>query len=201
MVMKIQNITQHQNFRGYKNFFCGDTHNDIARFSFISAQLDNNGTRDLDKLIEIKKSMAAINAECINTAADVFTLTYTNAPFLGENIHLDMTLLPAGEDLEVMDILKPYDKFNKKYFDFAMKAYTFMADITRKMQENPLYNSDANLKKVFMSTIAVFDNFFGNDKALSEKFLTQATNTNLEYSHIARNLNAVINETMKKFLL
>ena len=193
--MKIFNNLTNTNFKGYKNVISTDLKDDRLRFMFFSLQLNDEGNKDLTKFREIKKMISGLTKSQIED--DVLTLTYKLIPIEGEILTLDNTKMSLADDLFHLEKTLPALKY-KSEEDFNIKAYTFLANLTRRMMKNGLYEKDRDITKVISSTINKYKIMMNSEKNAFE-IINYALLKNKPCDKIAYSFNRGIYKNMEKF--
>lgn len=139
--MRIDKLTTNTNFNGYKNLIGYNYKNESEEFAYLGFQVDNNGTKDLDKWHELLKYFEYDGD--IEIKDDIVIFTYANAPGYEAGVRLNSCVLADPEILN--DDMFP-DKFKKG----SIKAYQFIANLTKRIMNDSLFNFDANIKKTVM---------------------------------------------------
>lgn len=194
--MKIQSTGQ--NFTGYKNVISNELYGTNGNFAFITAQLNNEGKADLKEYKKFKQMMGFDKKAVEN---DVITIIQSNKYHYKPLMLIDGQPLLGGEDLKklynmVPDIIP--SKEYKKVEDVTLKAYTLMADITKRMMMDTFKEQDIGLKqsiKQFMRVMTLFTQ--DNDAAFD--LLDYSLRKNNHYKKVAERINNAIVKTMSAF--
>lgn len=195
--MRIQNLTQQQNFRGFKNVLCSDVHNDSSRIAYITMQLDDEGVKDLSKWRELRNIMPQLKSDGL--PEDVVSLIYVRANDADE-FRINNKIFPRPEQLRDFDGFKNQFSAVNNEINFALKASTLFADITKRMQVNPLYKRDAGIQDVTKAVLKHFTTLFKDSEEAVTDFLILTMNRNVEGDRVAHSFNRMINYIMKQYL-
>ncbi len=131
--MKINQVNQ--NFKGISNPLSITTKIYDSDAYILSAQIDNIGTRDLDKFKEIKQRLNYHNNE-IN--CDVLTILAADKGDNCEYIYMNGKPLLLGSDLKSLskkNVAGAEKEAYKAEERAHIKFYTFIADLTKRMTE------------------------------------------------------------------
>ncbi len=143
--MNISNNIINPAFRGYKNVITNDIeYPDGSRLAFITMQLNDEGDKDLTQLHEIRKFIPEQQAD----KSDVLTFMYSKFRrqpeyffFDGRSMYLGDELLRLSEECG--------DTYNyKREETAAMKAYTLMASLTKRMMNGKMPVRDSGMGNV-----------------------------------------------------
>ena len=136
-------------FKGYTNIISAEkVQVDGMITSYLAMKLDDEGENDLTKLRELRE-MQGYPPNLRND--DILTLThvqYNNS----EDIFLSEKQMCWGEQLRtIKEDLVP-DYVPKSYYDKIeaahLKAYTLLANLTKRMSFDKFENEDINIKRV-----------------------------------------------------
>ena len=81
----------------------------------------------------------------------------------------------------------------------ALKAYTLIASITRRMMENSLCLMDGGITKVFQSALDILTPMLNNNKNQAFKVLQKSLMDNTPLEHVAESFNNYVAKNMKQF--
>lgn len=95
--------------------------------------------------------------------------------------------------------LDGYKDVYQKEESAALKAYTLIASITRRMMENSLCIMDGGITKVFQSALDIFTPMFNNDKTKAFSVLQMSLMDNIPLEHVAETFNKCVAKNMKQF--
>ena len=199
--MKINNIQNYTNFKGITNVTANDVKGEIERFTFLSMQLNDKETNDLTRLKELVK----LRPETSKKFEDVMTLSYSR---IGNHnvLLLDGNLLPNGETLNGLRNAYYEGKLSEEFFNreekFAIKAYTFLADITKR-----LMNQNKPLDCDTLGKVKVFQEGCENIKqhSIQEReamiYMTDTMREHVPFQKVAGFFNRMIAKRMTKYFL
>ena len=199
--MKINNIQNYTNFKGITNVTANDVKGEIERFTFLSMQLNDKETNDLTRLKELIK----LRPETSKKFEDVMTLSYSR---IGNHnvLLLDGNLLPNGETLNGLRNAYYEGKLSEEFFNreekFAIKAYTFLADITKR-----LMNQNKPLDCDTLGKVKVFQEGCENIKqhSIQEReamiYMTDTMREHVPFQKVAGFFNRMIAKRMTKYFL
>lgn len=143
--MDIRNNIANPAFRGYKNVITNDIESpDGSRMAFITMQLNDEGAKDLAQLREIRKYIPEEQAN----DSDILTLMYSKLRHNPEYLFFDGRSMYLGDEL--LRLQKEVgDTYNyKREETAAMKAYTLMASLTKRMKKDERLIRDSGMGKV-----------------------------------------------------
>ena len=201
--MRINNVQNNISFNGYKCIIAKDAHpkGSPERLMYMSMILDNEGIPDLDRYHELMK-YKPIPAD--RSTGDVINLMYYR---LNDNrsFMIDDAILPFGDYLKFLREKYLKGECSQEFFNkedkFAIKACTFLADLTKRImnQNAPISSTNQDRIRVMMSGIE-------NLKRLSlppdtaHYFMLDAFNNSIPYQKIAGSFNKLIQKSMEHYL-
>ena len=136
--MEVNKIEYTPNFRGYKNIITKNVSNRQSpiKFAYMSMQLDNVGTNDLEKWLDIQRKVLKRTEP-----SDVLTISALNTPYTRKYFWL------GDKDLHIPYREKAKSYSSEEYEKFG--AYSFVAQLlTRLMNDNGQLRKDSNLTQV-----------------------------------------------------
>ncbi len=183
-----------QNFTGYKNIITSNLHGSNGDLSFITAQLDNVGSPDLDEYKKIKKLIGH------SSSADKDVITMIKSQVYGAKpiLYFDVLPLMNGNDLERLGACATDKQSMSEYKSLeklSMKIYTLMASLTKRMMNENFHHRDEGFKEVikqFMSVMTVFTR--NNDAAYD------VLDFSLRKNETCKKAAEIINNTIVKSL-
>lgn len=180
--MEINNIKSYnQNFNGYKNVIA--KHIGPGRengLSIMSLQLNNNGHNDLDAWKRIQKNL--FNKQ---TCSDVMTLEHLKNYRL-ESIYLN------NKDFSP----KQYGKEGSTLEMEAMKAFTWLANITKRLMNDSHLVKDKEQANVVCSLITTIIPAFDNNYSAAQAIALDALYKGNHPQEIALEINNAIQKMM-----
>ena len=200
--MRINNIKNNIKFNGYKCIIANDSNikGSPERLMYISMILNNEGTSDLDKYHEIIKLKSVSD----NNTGDVLNLIYhrvNNA----RTFLIDDATLPFGDYLKFLRDKYLKGECSQEFFSkeesFALKTYTFLADLTKRImnQNIPMYSSSQDKVRVMTSGIENLIKLSIEPEA-ARCFMFAAFYNCIPYQKIAGSLNRLIQKSMEHYL-
>lgn len=191
--MKIGNIDGINTFKGYKNIISDGVNNSDGRFIYISAQLNNEGVHDLDNYNRILNTSTRFPQ---HNGSDILTCYYISNGGR-ERIAINSVPLPWGEELKYLEYKLPKNMY-KHEETIALRAYTFLANLTARMMNNNLCEKDKDIAKVFKHTVDQFIKM-GNSPESSEEIVKLSIEGNRFVDEFAQFINKRISKTMSVF--
>lgn len=194
--MKVNNNYSKLNFTGYKNLLVNNVKDDNGfQFAFLAMQLDNNGNNDLDTWKTLQRTLNEADH------SDVISFMYTKMPEHPGLFLLGNRRLFSGEELAVLRRRNLGTRFENHYLEEEnahLKAYTFIANLTRRIMSQGLFDKNAEFRKVIITFYETLTNILGDEKRAFEIINTSALQ-NKEPQKTALTLNKYIDRTMMKF--
>lgn len=184
-----------QNFKGYKNIIANDVNFANMSIGMISAQLNDEGEKDLSKLKEIRTLQELPNEEIIN---DTFSCIYARNGKKGYIFFDDKNMYNSAQLLHLENSMPEKDfKFVEK---LHMKAYSMLAGLTsRMMNDKEELKQDEKWGDVFQKAYYNLAQVFG-DEEHSLRFVIDAEERHeISYQEIAAKINKRILKTMENF--
>ena len=163
--------------------------------------LDNEEIHDLDRYHELMK-YKPIPAD--RSTGDVINLMYYR---LNDNrsFMIDDTIVPFGDYLKFLREKYLNGECSQEFFSkedkFAIKACTFLADLTKRImnQNAPIYSTSQDRIRVMMSGIENLKRLsLPHDTAYY--FMLDAFNNSILYQKIAGSFNRLIQKSMEHYL-
>ncbi len=195
--MKVYNYSN-QNFKGYKNFLANDASiGNGYRFSFITMQLDNNGYDDLNRWQQLQNYYPSLKK-----TNDIVTLVYSKTPKRPPLFVLENTILATGDELALSRAACLGTSVEEEYLKtekFTLKAYTLLADITKRIMNDSLLDRDAGIMNVIRNLQTTFTCLMGNDQKAAFEIINLSALKNMEPQKVAKVLNDKIAHTMTIF--
>ena len=193
--MKIMN--NNINFKGYKNVIFNNMDSPMYNFRFISLELNDEGCKDLT---EFKK----LQSLCGNQDwGDTFHLVNSQVYNSDEFLFLNGRSMFNGRELKALyeqyADLDGYKDVYKNEEAAALKAYTLIASITRRMMENSLCLMDGGITKVFQSALDILTPMLNNNKNQAFKVLQKSLMDKTPLEHVAESFNNYVAKNMKQF--
>ena len=194
--MKINNLS----FTGYSNIISSEIPTDNGKYMLLSMKLDDVGTQDLTAYRNLK-SMRAMPLDVVNK--DTLTLFQPRVNRDLSMLFFNDEALLTGNGLKKLEEracsmgkledIKPSIKFH-------MKAYTFFADLTRRlMNENNPVKRDVDFYNVFFSAKAALSNVFKDSKTAEQFMIMALDGYDAPFQVVAKNFNDSIAKTMRAF--
>ncbi|MBQ7764032.1 hypothetical protein IJ384_01545 [bacterium] len=184
--MRINNIQQNTNFKGYKNVI---SHTGISEkfpdsyHSYMVMELNNEGEKDLDTWHLIQKKLRP-NKELSNH------IYFTHTSILGH------TMTGVDEfNISLNENSKPKNEA------VLIKANQLLASLTRRLSLNSEPISDGGLYKTLIKLVEQLATMTGS-KTLAEKMAYQVTSQPVKHRVTAELINkGIANDMMKYFKL
>lgn len=187
--MKINKLTTNTNFNGYKNLIGYGYKNKYEEFAYLGFQLDNNGTKDLDKWHEILK-LFEYEGE-ITSKDDTVIFTYAKVPQLEGGIRLNSCALADSGLLND----EYYPDKNKKS---TIKAYQFVANLTKRIMNDNLFNFEYKaMAQVAQGLFEEMKEIFKDEKTAKD-FLIKGTLKLKKEQETAARINRGVQKIMEK---
>lgn len=196
--MKIMNNNNNNNinFKGYKNAIYNKVDDDQYKLRFMSMELNNDGCKDLTEFKEMQKLCGR------SENGDILHCIYAKLPDSNGALFLDGYTLFNGIELkklyEQYSDLDGYKDVYKQEEKAALKAYTLLASITRRMMENSLCTMDGGMGKVIQSAMEAYSPLF-SDKNSTFDFLHTSLLKPSPLEHVAEFFNNYVAKNMKQF--
>ena len=191
--MKINNINN-TNFNGYKNVIHNDVSQDNIRFTFLSMQLNDNGVKDLAELRKIQQ------LQNLDTNNDVLSLFYSKKSGSKEFFYFNGNPLFLGGELRnLWELCSDRDAY-KLEEKAALKAYTLIASLTKRMMNSGLPGTDNSFPHVVKSTMESFMKIFTSSPAGVFNLIQGSILENKQLEKTAAVLNSIVDKNMKIFL-
>lgn len=187
--MKVQNINQNTNFKGYKNIICYGFQTSDSKLNYMGMQLDNEGTPDLDNWRALKKRLAPQT----NLPDDIVHFNVSAIPHIEPVVSLNGIVL-ADSELLNEDGLSQRDK--KTNF----QAYNLIASLTKRIANDSLFDWNKEITKVGTELYKEFRKIFDNQDNKAVYLLTQGTRKLVKEQVIAGKINKDIHKIMKQAL-
>lgn len=182
--MQINN-TPSVNFNGYKNLMTNSARaSKNEGFTFLSMQLDNIGKNDLDIWKNVQERLFGQYKP-----SDIFTIELIE--FFGNR-----TLLLADKNIDP----NKYTKQSSQEMSL-MKAYTWMADLMKRVMNENYPVKDKGTFDVFHKTIANILPLFHNDFRLANAFVLLAQHPDNHPQESALKISESIDKIMLDYLL
>lgn len=188
-------------FTGYSDALALQSKNGNNSHLILSMQLnDQDGHEDLTTFRRLKQQLGIFTDEYVNN--DTITITYSeNKPLRISIFDVDNVALLSGDELLKAEQSKitfenaTYEKVK----NFHMKAYTFLAGITKRLaSENDLKMTDNGLNKVMQNVHLNLSEKYKDVVAAANK----AVFLESERKHVqpvAHAINEIIKHTMEVF--
>ncbi len=196
--MKVNCIHNINNFKGYQNIVVNDTKGDIERFTLLSLQLNDEGEKDLTRFRNLMKMRVSKTNSDLD---DVMVVAYTRLGHI-KYITLDNNLIMDGQQLRELkynyDTGACSEELFKREETFALKAYTFLADITKRLmnQNRPITQDIKGRVKIFQKACELLKRNNVEDKA-AMMYMTDSILSDIPFQKVAGILNKIINRTMQ----
>lgn len=192
-MMKVNNINN-TSFKGYKNIISDVIQGDNRRLIYFSAQLNNaNGVKDLDYYRKIIENYPRFQKKSPTDIATCLYIQNGNS----DRMSLNLIPLPWGEELLDMEPALPPALY-KMEEDIALKSYTLLASLTKRMMHNNLCNKDKNIASVFSNLLDILGHF-GNDRQTAYTIAESSLRENKPFDKLALFLNRRIQHSMNTF--
>ncbi len=191
--MRINNINK-TNFNGYKNVIHNDFSFPEGRFMFMSVQLNNeDGIEDLKALNTIQRIQG------MEQPSDVMNIFYSKKPaqknfffFNGKPLFLGYELRSLWEHRDQIENYKTEE-------NAALKAYTLIASLTRRMMYNGLSQKDRSYPKVVQSAMETYMKIFTTNPASIFNLIQHSIIENKSVERTAEAFNRLVDRNMKIF--
>ncbi len=200
--MRINKI-QYNNFsfNGYRAILANDKKGDIERISYLGMLLDDCGSPDLSMYHEVLK-LKPIQDKRFN---NILTLIYNR---LGDNkmFILDNNMLLLDDELRNLRMLTTTGKcsfeFFKKEENFAIKAYTFLSDLTHRLmnQNIPVTGNIAERANVFSQSYFNLLEIIKDGKYAAD-FMQNTACNGVPFQKVAGFMNKIIQKSMEHYFL
>ena len=169
----------------------------MYNFRFISLELNDEGCKDLTEFKKLQSLCG--NQDCGDTFHLVNSQVYNSDEFLflnGRSMFNGRELKALYEQYADLD---GYKDVYKNEEAAALKAYTLIASITRRMMENSLCLMDGGITKVFQSALDILTPMLNNNKNQAFKVLQKSLMDNTPLEHVAESFNNYVAKNMKQF--
>ena len=189
-------------FKGFKNIIANkisSSYNDNG-IAYVSMQLNDEGTNDLTQYKALK-TMLELPQEDID--CDVITFTHMKREGKSSLLIMNNQNLLLGEELRF--IRENPSKFKltpseyKKEEKICLRAYTFLASLTKRMMNTNLSSTDSEMGKVIKETHKTFTIILRNPHTAFE-LINNGLLSLVHFQEIAADLNKTIAKTMHIFL-
>ena len=181
--MKINPIQQNPNFKGYKNLVCDMLEStDNSKFAFMSLQLDNQGCSDLADWQTIQKDLYGIK-----NPKDVITFQLMKTS-RGNNLYFSNKPL-------TMKITNKSSKEEK----LALKAHSLLASLTRRILEQSMTTTDAEMPRVLFETVKNIEAFFFDAVSEVSSIVYNSFAKQTSEHKIAGTINRAIQKNMQAY--
>lgn len=188
--MQVNKINNNINFNGYKNIISDDLQASAGRLIYFSAQLNNEGEKDLDNYRRLIDSNPIFYRSSDN---DIINCIYISRGG-HDRISLNLRPLAWGEELKNISREVAPGVYKKEEPAF-LKAYTLLASLTRRMMNNNLCMKDNKIVDVFKQTIETFTKIECNNKAAFE-LVESSLLQNKPFDKLAFFINRRIQQSM-----
>ena len=188
--MQVNKINNNINFNGYKNIISDDLQASAGRLIYFSAQLNNEGEKDLDNYRRLIDSNTIFYRSSDN---DVINCLYISS---GDKDRISMNMRPLawGEELQALSKELVPDVYKKEESAF-LKAYTLIASLTRRMMNNNLCMKDRQIVDVFKQTVDTFVKI-GSENKTAFDFVENSMLENKPFDKLAFFINRRIQQSM-----
>lgn len=200
--MRINKIQNHNySFKGYKAILANDKKGDIERISYLGMLLDNNGTPDLSRYHEVLKLKPVQDGQM----SDVLTLAYARLGY-DKIFVLDNSRLLLDEELMNLKELVNKKKCSMEFFQkeerFAIKAYTFLSDLTsRLMNQNiPVTGNTVEQAKVFRQGYLNMLEVIQSERCAAD-MMQNTVCYGVPFQQVSGLINKIIQKSMKRYFL
>lgn len=184
------------NFKGYKNFLGFDSSSpNGSRASYFTLQLNDEGNKDLSEFREILKLMGRKDKELEN---DVINYVYVQAQDGSGCMFLNKYPLYDTTELKKLACKMPKSEYIKEE-RCTIKAYTLLANLTKRMMHNDLITHDAGMNKVITTTMECLGNIFNNDSAQAFHVIQMSCANPPKANKLGTYINTTIHKEMVKF--
>ena len=197
--MKINNISK-LNLYGYKNIIVAtNIRYDDKDIIYLSAQLNDEGKKDLSKLLEIRKLQGLPEN---SPDKDIFTLFYYSLPKTNKRFFGAKELYWGEELRDISDKYIPKvmsAEEYKKQEAIHLKIYTLLASLTKRMKNNnSIVYVDSDITKVYNT---LKNNIFSiiKNKKSADTLASSGCLYKFPLQEIAGNFNKGIRITMERF--
>lgn len=200
--MRINNVQNNMSFNGYKCIIAKDTYQKGSpeRLMYMSMILDNEGIPDLDRYRELMKHQPVADG---NTG-DIINLMYYRLND-ARTFMIDNAILPFGDYLKFLREKYLKGECSQEFFNkedkFAIKACTFLADLTKRImnQNAPIYSTNQDKVRVMMSGVENLKRLALHPDT-AHYFMLDAFNNSIPYQKIAGSFNKLIQKSMEHYL-
>ena len=190
--MRINNFNN-KSFYGYKNVIHNDIETDSFKFMFLSMQLDDNGAKDLTEFRKIR------TLEKKSADTDVLNVIYSKIKYKPAFFFFDGRAMYSGEELKQLSEQYSYSNVYKQEERATLKAYTLIANITKRMMHNALTEMNGNIGKVMQSAMESFMNIVSSNPASIFNMLHGSILENKQLDKTAAQINKLIVQNMDVF--
>lgn len=181
--MRINAINNNQNFKGYKNLL-SNTYQDFGhtdKFSYMCFELDNIGTKDLDKWYEIQDKLMP------NKPKSNFLIVHNLSSF-------DVTTIGTADVNLHLDTKKINPENEKVY----LKTYSLIASLTDRVSKAPHHLEDKNLSFSYINLFKNLKDIFPTNNIA--EYLTHLTTKKAVKHYVTADIiNSSINKAMYKY--
>lgn len=169
----------------------------MYKFRFMSMELNDEGCKDLTEFKKLQNLCG--NQDC----GDILHLINSKAYNSDEYLFLNGRSMFKGSELKALyeqyADLDGYKDVYKKEEAAALKAYTLIASITRRMMENSLCTMDSGITKVFQSALNTLTPILNNNKNQAFNVLQKSLMDNIPLEQVAETFNNYAAKHMKQF--
>lgn len=178
----IMNNNSQIQFKGFHNVLAHKIKTPNNDFCYISMQLDNVGTKDLDVWKYLQR-------EILNRTEYSDVITFSKI----ENSPSQKTMMYLEDHTLNLDDIKFFPVYEKAY----LKTFTLLASLTKRIQETKNLSKTPDILQIMNRTHINLTNFFGNPFSAYN-----ATQSGVQgpIREIACQINTSIQKTMEKYL-
>ena len=187
--MKVNYNHQNLHFKGYSNTISGQVViNGRHRLSYITTKLNDVGEKDLKKFKELKEKYPIFDNN-LSPDSDSFTVISVESPYLSQITIQNKYLL---SDKELTNALN--NKIGGKDLEeFILKAYTFVASLTKRMAKDENYKQNSQDKIINVECLKKIQDFTGLDTNNAIDFINNSASFSA-YPKIAQTINHLVDK-------
>ena len=204
--MKINSLSNIQ-FKGFDNICtAADIPVGTKRVSYIACHLNDDGADDLSKYNELRRMQGYTHDF---QKKDVVVITYIK-DLKNNSDHIllgDKDMYWGDELMQLKDKFVPKEISEAKYEKIEalhLKAYTFLANLTKRLMNHQFENEDINYRKVIKETYDIFSALHINclpvfSPSEAYKLVEIGCLKTFSFQKLASSFNKGIDHTMKHF--
>ena len=187
--MKANLNKQNLHFKGYSNTISGQVViNGRHRLSYITTKLNDAGTKDLTKFRQLKENYPILDNNMLPDS-DSFTIISVESPNLSQIAVQNKYLL---SDKELTSALNN-NVGGKDLEEFILKAYTFVASLTKRMSRDENFKQNSQDKIINAECLNKVQEFTGLDINSAINLINKSA-TFSTYPKIAQTVNSLVDK-------